>query len=70
MVVSLICIDARKFKIFDIVSVVTNPRQEQPENATILALTDFEGEEAAVIQYHYNSCSEQTVATRYMKKVI
>ena len=59
-----------KFKRFDIVSVVTNPRQEEPENATILTLTEFEGEEAAVIQYHYNSRAEQTVQTKYMIKVI
>jgi hypothetical protein len=55
-------------EVFDIVEVVTNPRQEDVKLATVLQLTDFEGEPAAVIQYHYNSCSEQTVSTAYMKK--
>jgi hypothetical protein len=51
---------------FDIVSVVTNKRQEGEALATVLALTTFEGEEAAVIQYHFNSCPEQKICTRFM----
>lgn len=51
----------------DIVEVVTNKRQEDQELATILELTEFAGEEAALIQYHYNSCDPQTVCTKYMK---
>lgn len=60
--------DREMLKVFDIVEVVTNPRQEDVELATVLELTEFEGEPAAVIQYHYNSCSEQTVCTAYIKK--
>jgi len=54
-------------KKFDIVEVVTNKRQEDTPLATVLRIVEFEGEEAAIIQYHYNSCSEQTVCTKYMK---
>jgi hypothetical protein len=54
-------------KKFDIVSVVTNKRQEGEGLATVLGLTTFEGEEAAIIQYHFNNCPAQQVCTRFMK---
>jgi hypothetical protein len=54
------------FKKFDIVEVVTDKRQEGKQLATILKLTTFEGQEAAVIQYHYNSCTAQQVCTKFM----
>jgi hypothetical protein len=54
-------------KKFDIVSVVTNKRQEGEGLATVLGLTTFDGEEAAIIQYHFNSCPAQQVCTRFMK---
>lgn len=56
-------------KKFDIVNVVTDPRQEEEKLATVLSLTTFQGEDAAVVQYHYNSCPEQTICTQYMEKV-
>lgn len=58
------------FKQFDIVEVVTNKRQEEASLATILDMAEFEGEEAALIQYHYKSCGPDTVCTQYMKKHI
>jgi hypothetical protein len=54
-------------KKFDIVSVVTNTRQEGEGLATVLGFTTFEGEEAAIIQYHFNSCPAQLVCTRFME---
>ena len=54
---------------FDIVSVVTDKRQEEDKFATVLEISEFEGEEAALIQYHYNSCRPQLVCTKYMKIV-
>jgi len=54
-------------KVFDIVEVVTDKRQEEPSLATVLELTEFEGDPAAIIQYHYNSCGPQMVCTQYMK---
>lgn len=58
----------KDLKKFDIVDVTTSPRQEEANLATVLELTDFEGEDAAVIQYHYNSCGEQTVCVAFMEK--
>lgn len=58
-----------KLKKFDIVDVITSPRQEEQNKATVLSLTEFEGEEAAIIRYHNNSCKEQKILTRYMKKI-
>lgn len=52
---------------FDIVEVITDPRQDEQTLATILDITEFAGEEAALIQYHYNECAPQTVCTKYMR---
>lgn len=55
-------------RVFDIVDVVTDPRQEEVYKATVLELTEFEGEEAVVIQYHHLSCQPQTIVTKYVFK--
>lgn len=58
----------RGLKKYDIVDIVTDPRQEEISIATVLELTTFEGEDAARIQYHYNSCEDMVICTRYMRK--
>lgn len=55
-------------KKFDIVDVTTSPRQQEAKLATVLELTDYRGEDAAIIQYHFNSCSEQKVCVAFMEK--
>lgn len=53
---------------FDVVEVVTSRYQEEPNFATILELTEYHGEDAAIIQYHNNSCAPQKVCVQYMEK--
>jgi hypothetical protein len=58
----------KNLKVFDIVEVVINPRQEEASFATVLELTDYRGEDAALIQYHNNSCGPQKVCVAFMNK--